>query len=325
MLYLVVHEVHELAADPVKRSSCLLNRFRDGRTNREASPTTHLRLENRAVCNGFLHLTSSRMTSPERSRLIGSRSTLRCRALMRPLQARRPRCTPSSQTREDVHSHGTPSAYACPNVSTRATQQIRQSIPTPGRMRAPGEAEARVRGGPRSHRSAGEESRARASRDWLAVVEQCATRVSLESCRLSMAAGFSPRRRLAVRSLGASPWDLGWRCWKKPCRTATGRLVTTSLAEYVVAVNADVRDVDVESHMRAEEVILVTGATGNTGSALLQQLEGRGARVRAMVRRQPDRGRLRGTSATIVAGDFHDPRSLEAALAGVARVPGDTV
>jgi uncharacterized protein YbjT (DUF2867 family) len=71
--------------------------------------------------------------------------------------------------------------------------------------------------------------------------------------------------------------------------------------------------------MRAEEVILVTGATGNTGSALLQQLEGRGARVRAMVRRQPDGGRLRGTSATIVAGDFHDPRSLEAALAGVTR------
>jgi uncharacterized protein YbjT (DUF2867 family) len=71
--------------------------------------------------------------------------------------------------------------------------------------------------------------------------------------------------------------------------------------------------------MRAEEVILVTGATGNTGSALLQQLEGRGARVRAMVRKQPDGGRLRGSSATIVVGDFHDPRSLEAALAGVTR------
>ena len=35
---------------------------------------------------------------------------------------------------------GTVDAYACPNVSTRATQ-IRQSIPTPGWMRAPGEAE----------------------------------------------------------------------------------------------------------------------------------------------------------------------------------------
>jgi xanthine dehydrogenase YagR molybdenum-binding subunit len=37
-------------------------------------------------------------------------------------------------------THGTSSAYACPNVSTRATQ-IRQSIPIPGWMRAPGEAE----------------------------------------------------------------------------------------------------------------------------------------------------------------------------------------
>ena len=37
-------------------------------------------------------------------------------------------------------TYGTLHAYACPNVSTRATQ-IRQSIPIPGWMRAPGEAE----------------------------------------------------------------------------------------------------------------------------------------------------------------------------------------
>jgi uncharacterized protein YbjT (DUF2867 family) len=71
--------------------------------------------------------------------------------------------------------------------------------------------------------------------------------------------------------------------------------------------------------MGAEEMILVTGATGNTGAMLLQQLEARGARVRAMVRRQPDGGRLPGTSATIVAGDFNDSRALSAALAGVTR------
>jgi CO/xanthine dehydrogenase Mo-binding subunit len=37
-------------------------------------------------------------------------------------------------------THGSTEAYACPNVSTRATQ-FRVSIPTPGWMRAPGEAE----------------------------------------------------------------------------------------------------------------------------------------------------------------------------------------
>lgn len=37
-------------------------------------------------------------------------------------------------------THGTLTAYACPNVSTRASQ-VRQSIPIPGYMRAPGEAE----------------------------------------------------------------------------------------------------------------------------------------------------------------------------------------
>jgi CO/xanthine dehydrogenase Mo-binding subunit len=37
-------------------------------------------------------------------------------------------------------THGTAGAYACPNVSTRAAQ-VRLSVPTPGYMRAPGEAE----------------------------------------------------------------------------------------------------------------------------------------------------------------------------------------
>lgn len=40
----------------------------------------------------------------------------------------------------NVITHGTPSAYACPNVSTRASQR-RLNIPIPGYMRSPGEAE----------------------------------------------------------------------------------------------------------------------------------------------------------------------------------------
>src|SRR5262245_26949762 len=71
--------------------------------------------------------------------------------------------------------------------------------------------------------------------------------------------------------------------------------------------------------MHAEDLILVTGATGNTGSTLLAELERRRATVRAMVRSSKDRARLPNTSATVVVGNFDDPRSLEAALKGVTR------
>src|SRR6187549_632479 len=71
--------------------------------------------------------------------------------------------------------------------------------------------------------------------------------------------------------------------------------------------------------MHAEDLILVTGATGNTGSTVLQQLARRGAMVRAMVRSSKDAARLPNSSATVVVGNFDDPRSLEAALSGVTR------
>src|SRR5262245_49836789 len=71
--------------------------------------------------------------------------------------------------------------------------------------------------------------------------------------------------------------------------------------------------------MQSEDRILVTGATGNTGAAVLQQLEKRGAIVRAMVRSSKDVDRLPKTSATVVEGNFDDPQSLDAALEGVSR------
>jgi uncharacterized protein YbjT (DUF2867 family) len=64
-------------------------------------------------------------------------------------------------------------------------------------------------------------------------------------------------------------------------------------------------------------IVLVTGATGNTGRPLLRFLEGRRVTVRAMLRRDADPARLGDSTATIVVGDFDDPDSLAAAMGGV--------
>lgn len=67
----------------------------------------------------------------------------------------------------------------------------------------------------------------------------------------------------------------------------------------------------------ARPTILVTGATGNTGRPLLRFLEGRPVSIRAMIRPDADPNRLADSRAAIVYGDFADPDSLTAALAGV--------
>lgn len=59
-------------------------------------------------------------------------------------------------------------------------------------------------------------------------------------------------------------------------------------------------------------MILVTGATGTVGSKVVEQLVGRGAKVRAMSRRE-----IEIPGAEVVHGDFEDPRSLIEALSGV--------
>jgi uncharacterized protein YbjT (DUF2867 family) len=64
--------------------------------------------------------------------------------------------------------------------------------------------------------------------------------------------------------------------------------------------------------------ILVTGATGNTGRAIVAALDRRGAPVRAMVRTEADRSRLPAGVAVAVA-DFDDPASVAAALEGAGR------
>jgi uncharacterized protein YbjT (DUF2867 family) len=63
--------------------------------------------------------------------------------------------------------------------------------------------------------------------------------------------------------------------------------------------------------------VLVTGATGNTGSVLLRLLEERGVKARAMIRHERDIDRLGSASTSAVIGDFDDADSIAAALEGV--------
>src|ERR687897_3680280 len=70
--------------------------------------------------------------------------------------------------------------------------------------------------------------------------------------------------------------------------------------------------------MSPNNTILVTGATGKQGGALIKELAGKGFRLRAMTR-HPDgeaAQRLRAAGVEVVAGDLDDAASLERALAG---------
>ena len=70
--------------------------------------------------------------------------------------------------------------------------------------------------------------------------------------------------------------------------------------------------------MSTQDLILVTGATGNTGSVVLQLLASRLAQVRALVRR-PRQDRAGSSTIETVIGDFDDSASLSKALEGVTR------
>jgi uncharacterized protein YbjT (DUF2867 family) len=67
---------------------------------------------------------------------------------------------------------------------------------------------------------------------------------------------------------------------------------------------------------RGDGPVLVTGATGNTGRALLEALTGRGIPARAMVRRAADRD---GLPAGVQVADFDDAGSVAAALQGAGQ------
>jgi NAD(P)H dehydrogenase (quinone) len=67
-------------------------------------------------------------------------------------------------------------------------------------------------------------------------------------------------------------------------------------------------------------LILVTGATGKTGSNVVEQLIDRGFSVRALAHRRDERSvRLEALGAEVVLGDFLDLQSIREAVAGVRR------
>lgn len=65
--------------------------------------------------------------------------------------------------------------------------------------------------------------------------------------------------------------------------------------------------------------ILVAGATGNIGQALLMELSGRNMHSRALARDIDKARTLLGDKVELVQGDYADAASLEAALAGVRK------
>jgi uncharacterized protein YbjT (DUF2867 family) len=67
-------------------------------------------------------------------------------------------------------------------------------------------------------------------------------------------------------------------------------------------------------------MILVTGATGNTGSQVVRELKERGRHVRAFVRHREQAREKLGEGVELAIGDFADSQSVWAALDGVEKV-----
>ena len=69
--------------------------------------------------------------------------------------------------------------------------------------------------------------------------------------------------------------------------------------------------------MQAGERVLVTGASGFVGSAVLRALSGRGLRLRARARASSPRANLEGIDCEVVLGDITDAEAIGRALSGV--------
>jgi uncharacterized protein YbjT (DUF2867 family) len=67
-------------------------------------------------------------------------------------------------------------------------------------------------------------------------------------------------------------------------------------------------------------MILVTGATGRIGSAVVKELAALGAEFRALVRNNTDADKLNAQGVETVLGDLTEPQSIQTALQGVERL-----
>lgn len=67
-------------------------------------------------------------------------------------------------------------------------------------------------------------------------------------------------------------------------------------------------------------MILVTGATGTTGSEVVRQLAAAGQKVRALVRDRKKAGKIEGPEVEIAVGDLDRPATLEAPLQGIEKI-----
>ena len=72
--------------------------------------------------------------------------------------------------------------------------------------------------------------------------------------------------------------------------------------------------------MATNGTILVTGATGNVGSVLIENLTKAGANVRALVRNESKGRALRDVGVELAIGDLSRPETLDRAFAGVSKV-----
>src|SRR5581483_5082786 len=75
-----------------------------------------------------------------------------------------------------------------------------------------------------------------------------------------------------------------------------------------------------ESNVTAEKINVITGATGQLGSHIAEQLREQGEHVRALVRPGSDTTFLQSIGVDLAHGDLLDPASIRRALEGASIV-----